>query len=104
MEDVMGTRDMLVTNEDLGGSIDGSETLVQEKTDHHAKQPAKHAEPVLPEKPVSSKDDHADTFFSTDITVEKPATTQARNRNADADLEFQRQRKAEGVQQEMKQL
>merc|ERR1711912_153972 len=100
MEDVMGTRDMLVTNQDLGSSIDGSESLVQENSDHAEQHTKPHVakQHVEPEKPVSSKDDRAESFYSTDVAAVDESAASSKHLNADADLEFQRQRKAEGVQ------
>jgi len=98
MEDVMGTRDSLVTNEDLGASIDGQESLVQEKTVHSVKQSVEPPKTVQPEKTVTSQDDHTDSFYSAQVPVDKEESPKKQPMNADADVEFQRQRRKEGVQ------
>ena len=98
MEDVMGTRDSLVTNEDLGASIDGQESLVQEKTVHSVKQSGEPPKTVQPEKTVTSQDDHTDSFYSAQVPVDKEESPKKQPMNADADVEFQRQRRKEGVQ------
>jgi cathepsin X len=102
---VLGKEDSLVTNEDLGGSIDGTETLVQQSTsttkDVHAfNEPANDEPvPVAPEKLVSKDDDHRDSFFSAEVPQEKSHDSVQNTQLADSDPMFDMQRKADGVQQ-----
>jgi len=92
IEDVMGFKDRLVTNEDLGASIDGTESLVE----------VKKSEPLVVASPVpviTSHDDHRFNFFSTKVETPKHATKAKVPMLADDDGAFKTQRQAEGVQQ-----
>lgn len=110
IDQVLGNEDSLVTSEDLGAGIDGTEALVQQATFSSKEVQAFHEaaveEPVTvpPEKLVSKDDDHSDSFFdakvsqqddSEDDSEEDTQNTQL----ADSDPLFDMQRKADGVQQ-----
>jgi len=73
LDQVLGSEDKLVTSEDLGGSIDGTESLVQDASTPKAAtvQPEpllpEPAKAVTPEPIVTSNDDHTDSFFAAEV-------------------------------------
>lgn len=108
-EMLMGRDDSLVTNQDLGASIDGAESLVQDDAGsddtRDDDEPAKrsHREPrmVKPLEPapvVTADDDHSDNFFNSEIKSDDKNTQHVKPMLADADPAFQRQQKKAGVQ------
>lgn len=113
-ERLMGQDDQVVTNEDLGASIDGAESLVEESASSEPAPAAVHAvhdkqitEPVPVVKPmavVDSHDDHTDSFFSVPVNDDiKPEHQNADEPQhhwalADADPMFEKQQQKDGVQ------
>jgi len=112
-ERLMGMDDKLVTNEDLGASIDGAESLVDETSSSDdgpvvqkrvVKQDVPAAPAVQPMPVVDSQDNHADAFFHTavsdDIQPQKVEGSEPAPHLglADADPMFQKQQQQDGVQ------
>lgn len=112
-ERLMGQDDTLVTNEDLGASIDGAESLVQDEETPSTKAPRNTAnakmpitsdpEPVAlsPVPVVSSEDNHASSFFDTKVQAADANNANShtvRSMNADADEAFVKQQNDAGVQ------
>jgi cathepsin X len=110
----LGDEDTLVTTQDLGGSIDGSQALVQESSalaeaanmlNSNAKAAAARVTPfeapfkITPEPVVSAEDDHSDDFFNADVN-ESSEESSTQPMLADADSAFQRQQDHDGVQEE----
>lgn len=103
---VLGSEDRLVTSEDLGGSIDGAETLVQKaaftdmpeatettRSEHSVQEmePLVHPAPV-----VNDQDDHTQSFFDTEMEHPDTASEHAAPRLADEDDLFSQQRNDDG--------
>jgi cathepsin X len=97
LDRVMGRRDTLVTSEDLGAGIDGTENLVQVPRTHSKAAPKKMVTVAAPV--VTHDDDHTTDFFNMDVKKEASGTLKKGPVLADADAAFERQRKAEGVQE-----
>lgn len=118
-ERLMGMDDTLVTNQDLGASIDGSESLIQtsDPAPHNERYRAatvedaedaayrlQHGEPhELPEVDVQAtpvvthNDDHTSDFFKAEISADHAADVAVKPMLADADPMFQQQQRQEGV-------
>jgi len=93
-ESLMGFEDHLVTSTDLGASIDGSESMIQE---------ASNRAPVKPSPVVGKDDDHSSSFFN---KKSSNAWAQEQNEkdnaspqpmNADEDPAFKHQQSQDGV-------
>jgi hypothetical protein len=97
LDRVMGRRDTLVTSEDLGAGIDGTENLVQVPRTHSKAAPKKMVTVAAPV--VTHDDDHTTDFFNMDVKKEASSTPKKGPVLADADAAFERQRKADGVQE-----
>lgn len=97
LDRVMGRRDTLVTSEDLGAGIDGTENLVQVPRTHSKAAPKKVVTVAAPV--VTHEDDHTTDFFNMDVKKEASSTPKKGPVLADADAAFERQRKADGVQE-----
>jgi len=101
---LMGMDDKLVTNEDLGASIDGAETFVQDAagavpSDQTATKTARaETEPLSPTPVVNSNDDHRDDFYSAGVQDASMAT-HVQPMLADADPVFKNQQNHDGVQE-----
>jgi len=84
-----GDSDERVTSTDLGGSIDGAESMLQESSSPQVK----------PTPVISKNDDHSGTFFETksERQPEKPDDSSPQPMNADEDPAFRHQQKVDGV-------
>jgi cathepsin X len=99
---LMGKEDHLVTSQDLGASIDGTETLVQAD----ATPPAKPVPindniqaTVVPRPVVTGDDDHSKEFYHATSTKNAQQDTAAAGptMNADADPAFKKSQREQGV-------
>lgn len=105
-ERLMGQFDKLVTNQDLGAGIGGTESFVQnDATANESIDSIKPdtAEPTNfePLPVVTAEDDHSDAFFNQNADVKSTPTDghAVQPMIADADESFRKQQRAEGVQQ-----
>lgn len=115
-ERLMGMDDTLVTNQDLGASIDGTESLIQTSAHNERYRAAtvedaedaayrlQHGEPrELPEVDVQAtpvvthNDDHTSDFFKADVSSDHAVDAAVKPMLADADPMFQKQQRHEGV-------
>jgi len=107
-ERLMGENDRLVTNEDLGASIDGTEELVQDQAgsmdptqsnSHNVNAEASAELPTAPLSPVLTEDDdHRDDFYGASDEKLAQEKRVVHPMLADADPLFEKQQEAEGVQ------
>jgi len=112
---LMGKYDRLVTNQDLGASIDGEESLVQESdsatptavvdasenVSPEDSQPERKQEPAVEQPVVDDADDHTSDFYSTPLESSSDETDEEHHDGpmlADEDPDFRRQQRQDGVQ------
>jgi len=121
-ERLMGKYDKLVTNQDLGASIDGTEDLIQDdakQTD--SATPTVVKDPIVakpassgereqdetvetvaadPQPVVDDSDDHTSDFYSAPVQADDDAPPLNPHALADEDPEFRRQQRKDGVSEE----
>jgi len=111
LSNVLGSEDKLVTSEDLGGSIDGTETLVQDaatptklkempSSPKHTQRVEETSQPaVKPEAVVTAQDDHSGSFFEAEVQKDTETDHSApKMMLADEDPEFRHEQRKNGVQ------
>jgi len=101
-EKIMGSEDHLVTSQDLGASIDGTESLVQiDSTASKRTSPTLINDniqaTVVPKPVVDAGDDHAKDFSSASVKKMNHAANTGPSMNADADPAFQKAQHDQGV-------